>query len=49
MWNFREIWHEMAVNPEFVSLPQCGHLPHEEQPERVNEELFRFLEPWRTV
>jgi hypothetical protein len=39
MWNFREIWHEMAVNPEFVFLP------HEEQPERVNEELFRFLEP----
>ena len=47
MWDFRKIWREMAQNPEFVSLPQCGHLPHEEQPERVNEELFRFLEPWR--
>jgi len=46
MWNFRKIWHEMAKNPEFVSLPQCGHLPHEEKPERVNEELFRFLGPW---
>ena len=49
MWNFREIWHEMATNPEFVSLPQCGHLPHEEKPERVNEELFRFLESWRSA
>jgi pimeloyl-ACP methyl ester carboxylesterase len=43
MWDFREIWREMARNPEYISIPQCGHLPHEEKPERVNAELLRFL------
>ncbi len=47
MWNFREVWAKMAKHPEFVSLPQCGHLPHEEKPERVNQELRKFLQPWQ--
>jgi haloacetate dehalogenase len=48
MWDFREIWHKMASDPVFVSLPQCGHLPHEEKPEAVNSELIKFLEPYGT-
>ena len=47
MWDFREIWQGMAANPEFVAIPRCGHLPHEERPEVVNEALLRFLEPWK--
>jgi haloacetate dehalogenase len=43
MWDFREIWHAMAARPEFVSIPQCGHLPHEEKPEVVNQALLSFL------
>jgi len=46
MWEFREIWKEMAVSPTFVSIPQCGHLPHEERPEQVNEALLTFLESY---
>ncbi len=46
MWDFREIWRTMAQHPTFVSIPQCGHLPHEEKPEVVNEELIKFLEPY---
>lgn len=48
MWDFREIWRKMCAQVEFVSLPQCGHLPHEEKPEEVNQALLQFLEPWRT-
>lgn len=44
MWDFREIWHNMASRPAFVSIPQCGHLPHEEQPAIVNRELLNFLQ-----
>lgn len=47
MWDFREVWREMAQNLEFVSIPKCGHLPHEEKPEIVTQELLRFLEPWK--
>ncbi|MFL6416349.1 MAG: alpha/beta fold hydrolase [Bryobacteraceae bacterium] len=43
MWDFREVWHKMASRPSFVSIPQCGHLPHEERPETVNCELIAFL------
>jgi haloacetate dehalogenase len=46
MWDFPEIWREMAKDPVFVSLARCGHLPHEERPEEVNRELLKFLEPW---
>ena len=43
MWDFREIWHSMTLQPQFVSVPQCGHLPHEERPEVVNRALLEFL------
>ena len=46
MWDFREIWNKMAKRMSFVSIPQCGHLPHEEKPEIVNQELLKFLEPY---
>ena len=46
MWNFREVWHHYASHPEFLPIPQCGHLPHEEQPDTVNAALTRFLHPW---
>jgi pimeloyl-ACP methyl ester carboxylesterase len=43
MWDFREIWTKMPTPVEFVSIPECGHHPHEEKPEIVNRELLRFL------
>jgi haloacetate dehalogenase len=43
MWNFRSIWTEMAQDPSFLSLPECGHLPHEEKPQEVNAALLQFL------
>ena len=46
MWDFREIWRKMAKDISFVSIPQCGHLPHEEKPDVVNRELLTFLDPW---
>ncbi len=47
MWDFREIWGKMGSNLTFVSIPQCGHLPHEEKPEVVTQALLQFLEPYR--
>ena len=44
LWDFRQIWHEYATDPQFVSIPQCGHLPHEERPDVVNEALLQFLQ-----
>jgi len=46
MWDFREVWTKMARKVEFFSIPECGHLPHEEQPAVVNERLLAFLDPW---
>ena len=48
MWDFREVWRSMVKEKylEFVSVPQCGHLPHEERPDVVNEALLTFLRPW---
>jgi len=31
LWNFREVWQTMATQLAFVSIPECGHLPHEEK------------------
>ncbi len=47
MWDFREVWSKMAVHMEYFSIPQCGHLPHEEKPDVVTRELLRFLGSWR--
>jgi haloacetate dehalogenase len=41
-----EVWKGMARNVRGVAIPQCGHLPQEEQPERVNQELREFLRGW---
>ena len=43
MWDFCEIWAEMAERVEFVSIPECGYHPREEKPEAVDRELLRFL------
>jgi pimeloyl-ACP methyl ester carboxylesterase len=41
-----EVWKGMARNVRGVAIPECGHLPQEEQPERVNLELREFLRGW---
>ena len=40
------VWQEMCREVRGVAIPDCGHLPHEERPERVNEELLAFLDGW---
>jgi haloacetate dehalogenase len=40
------VWKTMAKNVRGVAIPCCGHLPQEEQPERVNQELRDFLDGW---
>jgi haloacetate dehalogenase len=40
------VWKTMARNVSGVAIPRCGHLPQEEQPERVNQELRDFLDGW---
>lgn len=47
MWDVEGIWKSMAINLTTVSIPDCGHLPHEEQPEEFNRAILDFLEPWR--
>jgi TPP-dependent 2-oxoacid decarboxylase len=39
-------WRGMAHNVQGVEIPQCGHLPPEEQPEAVNSALLTFLKGW---
>jgi haloacetate dehalogenase len=41
------VWKSMAKNVRGVAISRCGHLPQEEQPERVNQELRDFLNGWR--
>jgi pimeloyl-ACP methyl ester carboxylesterase len=36
----------MAENLQTVAIPQCGHLPQEEQPEMVTKLLMDFLDGW---
>lgn len=40
------LWKSMAKNVRGVAIPNCGHLPQEEQPEHVNKELSSFLSGW---
>ena len=42
-----EVWKSMAKNVRGVAVPECGHLPQEEQPARVNQELREFLAGWK--
>ena len=46
MWDFPAIWRDIATNLTTVSIPKCGHLPHEERPEIVNPALLDFLAGW---
>ena len=45
-FDMTSIWAEMASDVRAVPIEQCGHLPHEEQPEVVNRLLTDFLEGW---
>jgi haloacetate dehalogenase len=40
------IWRRIAPDLRTVALPGCSHLPHEEQPDKVNAELLDFLRDW---
>jgi pimeloyl-ACP methyl ester carboxylesterase len=44
MFDMPKIWGEMASNLVTHAIPQCGHLPQEEQPEMVTRLLVDFLE-----
>jgi haloacetate dehalogenase len=47
LWDFREVWSHYSRNIEFISITNCGHLPHEEKPQFVTDVLLRFLAPWK--
>jgi haloacetate dehalogenase len=46
LFDVMQIWRGMAHNVRGVTIPECGHLPPEEQPDAVNRELLTFLEGW---
>jgi haloacetate dehalogenase len=45
-FDMRAVWSEMANRLRAEPIEQCGHLPQEEQPARVNELLQEFLQGW---
>eukprot|EP01050_Picozoa_sp_SAG11_P016420 SAG11_NODE_2241_length_3644_cov_4.619182_2_plen_274_part_00 len=47
MFDVEAVWKSMGRQVKAVPLPECGHLPQEEQPELVNAELLEFLQDWR--
>jgi haloacetate dehalogenase len=47
-FDMKAIWSEMAEILSAVPVANCGHLPHEEQPEVVNKLLLEFLEGWNS-
>jgi len=47
MWDLAGIWCDMATNVRTLSIPQCGHLPHEERPDIVNQAILDFLQDWK--
>jgi pimeloyl-ACP methyl ester carboxylesterase len=46
IFDMPSVWAEMAENLQTVAIPQCGHLPQEEQPEMVTKLLMEFLDGW---
>jgi len=46
MFDMEAVWAEMADDLRTFAVPQCGHLPQEEQPEIVNQLLLEFLAGW---
>jgi pimeloyl-ACP methyl ester carboxylesterase len=47
MFDMPKVWREIASNLVTHAIPQCGHLPQEEQPEVVTRLLVDFLESWK--
>lgn len=47
MFDMAKVWAEMADTLETAAIPQCGHLPQEEQPDKVNDLLLKFLDGWK--
>ncbi|MFN8481844.1 MAG: alpha/beta hydrolase [Anaerolineae bacterium] len=45
--DMHEVWRGMAREVCGLAVPQCGHLPQEEQPAVVNAALLGFLEDWQ--
>lgn len=46
MFDMKAVWESMAINLRAEPIARCGHLPQEEQPERVNALLLEFLSGW---
>ena len=46
LFDMHQVWQSMATDVRGVAIPNSGHLPHEEQPDLVNQELLSFLEGW---
>jgi hypothetical protein len=44
MFDMMAVWTEMAEDLPAEKIGQCGHLHHEEQPEKVSGLLLEFLE-----
>lgn len=42
-----DVWRSMTRTVRGVAIPHCYHLPREERPEVVNDELLHFLGGWR--
>lgn len=47
LYDVLAVWQGMANDVKGVAIPECGHLPQEEQPQRVNQELREFLRGWK--
>ncbi len=47
LFDMRSVWAEMADDLRAHAIEECGHLPQEEQPEKVNALLMDFLEGWK--
>jgi len=45
-FDMQSVWAEMADNLRAYGIDECGHLPQEEQPEKVNALLLDFLAGW---
>ena len=47
LFDMQSVWAEMADNLRAYGIDEGGHLPQEEQPEKVNALLLDFLAGWR--
>lgn len=43
MFDMPAVWRGMGTSVEVLAIPECSHLPQEEQPQLVNAALTRFL------